>query len=82
MSNRDRPGNSTSNCELHFSSEHVTVLKPEDHAVFFDAIDNPPAPTVALRDAFVRYMERITSNHQGSEADVQSLSLDFPQTPR
>ncbi|MGL5116473.1 MAG: DUF1778 domain-containing protein [Beijerinckiaceae bacterium] len=31
-----------------------TLLRPEDHAAFFAAIDAPPAPTARLRDAFKR----------------------------
>jgi uncharacterized protein (DUF1778 family) len=32
-----------------------TTLKAEDYAAFFDALDNPPHPTAALRKAFARH---------------------------
>lgn len=38
-----------------------TVLHPEDHAAFFSALDTPPPPTDALRQAFARYQATITS---------------------
>ena len=37
--------------------EH-TLLQPEDYESFFTALDNPPAPTEALRQAAKRYHER------------------------
>ncbi len=39
-----------------------TVLQPEDHATFFAALDNPPAPTDALRAAADQYRRRVISN--------------------
>lgn len=36
-----------------------TVLQPVDYAPFFDAIDNPPAPSTALKDVFVRHAESV-----------------------
>jgi len=38
-----------------------TVLQPMDHKAFFAALDNPPAPTGKLREAFARHRETITS---------------------
>ena len=38
-----------------------TALQPADHAAFFEALDNPPAPTAKLRDAFARYRQTIDS---------------------
>lgn len=38
-----------------------TILQPVDHAAFFSALDNPPAPTDKLRAAFDRYKVAITS---------------------
>ncbi|HEX6860165.1 MAG TPA: DUF1778 domain-containing protein [Caulobacteraceae bacterium] len=38
-----------------------TVLQPVDHAVFFAALDNPPAPTEKLRAAFDRHKATVTS---------------------
>lgn len=34
------------------SAHERTVLAPEDREIFFAALDNPPMPTKALRDAF------------------------------
>lgn len=39
-----------------------TELMPVDHAVFFTAIDNPPKPTEALRDAFAQRQRRVASS--------------------
>jgi uncharacterized protein (DUF1778 family) len=36
-----------------------TALAPADHAAFFAALDNPPAPTAALADAFRALSERV-----------------------
>lgn len=36
-------------------SDHTTHLAPEDHQAFFDALENPPAPTDKLRAAFARH---------------------------
>lgn len=38
-----------------------TVLQPVDHQAFFDALDNPPAPTEKLRSAFRRHRGTIAS---------------------
>jgi uncharacterized protein (DUF1778 family) len=38
-----------------------TVLAPVDQSVFFRALDNPPAPTGKLRDAFTRHRSRVAS---------------------
>lgn len=36
-----------------------TILAPLDHAVFFAAMDAPPAPTDKLRAAFARHRETV-----------------------
>lgn len=38
-----------------------TKLAPVDHEAFFAALDNPPAPTEKLHDAFARREKRISS---------------------
>lgn len=38
-----------------------TVLQPVDHAAFFAALDNPPAPTDKLRGAFDRHRATVAS---------------------
>ncbi|MBY0334950.1 MAG: DUF1778 domain-containing protein [Acetobacteraceae bacterium] len=38
-----------------------TPLQPIDHAVFFAALNAPPAPTEALRLAFQRHREAVVS---------------------
>jgi uncharacterized protein (DUF1778 family) len=38
-----------------------TVLRPVDHAAFFEAIDRQPEPTEALTSAFVRHARTIES---------------------
>jgi len=38
-----------------------TLLDPVDHAALFSALDNPPAPTPKLRNAFVRHRATVTS---------------------
>lgn len=38
-----------------------TMLQPADHVAFFAALDNPPAPTAKLRDAFARHGQAIQS---------------------
>jgi uncharacterized protein (DUF1778 family) len=43
------------------NSHERTQLSPVDHAAFFEALDNPPVPTDALRDAFARHKERVVS---------------------
>jgi uncharacterized protein (DUF1778 family) len=38
-----------------------TLLQPVDHQAFFDALDNPPSPTDALRKAFASHKSRVIS---------------------
>ena len=38
-----------------------TMLQPVDHAAFFAALDNPPAPTDKLQAAFARHRGTIVS---------------------
>lgn len=38
-----------------------TSLAPVDHASFFAALDNPPAPTEALEAAFARHRDTVDS---------------------
>lgn len=38
-----------------------TTLQSIDHAAFFAALDNPPAPTDKLRAAFARHRETVVS---------------------
>jgi uncharacterized protein (DUF1778 family) len=38
-----------------------TRLQPVDHAAFFEALDNPPAPSDALRAAARKYRGRVSS---------------------
>jgi len=40
-------------------AHEVTHLEPEDHQAFFDALDNPPAPTEKLSAAFARHEEQV-----------------------
>ncbi|MGO1462565.1 MAG: DUF1778 domain-containing protein [Oleiphilaceae bacterium] len=40
-------------------AHEVTHLKPEDHQVFFDALENPPAPTEKLRAALTEHEQRV-----------------------
>lgn len=42
-------------------AEARTVLQQEDHEVFFTALDAPPEPTEALREAFERYRDTVDS---------------------
>jgi uncharacterized protein (DUF1778 family) len=39
----------------------MTTLKPVDHQSFFDALDNPPAPTEQLKAALQRHGETVVS---------------------
>lgn len=39
-----------------------THLQPVDHAAFFAALDRPPPPTRALREAFRRHRKTIISD--------------------
>jgi uncharacterized protein (DUF1778 family) len=38
-----------------------TTLNPEDCAVFFDVLDNPPAPKPELAEAFARHERMVVS---------------------
>ncbi|MDB5542334.1 MAG: hypothetical protein JWQ89_4061 [Devosia sp.] len=38
-----------------------TLLQQVDHAAFFAALDNPPAPTERLREAFERHRKTVLS---------------------
>jgi uncharacterized protein (DUF1778 family) len=38
-----------------------TLLQPIDHEAFFNALDNPPSPTDALRMAFDSHKSRVIS---------------------
>ena len=38
-----------------------TLLQPSDHAAFFEALDNPPAPSEKLRDAFAQHKAAIAA---------------------
>ena len=38
-----------------------TRLQPVDHVAFFEALDNPPEPTDALRAAAKKYRKRVSS---------------------
>ena len=56
----------TMNAAYKFAIETIAVhertsLQPADHAAFFEALDNPPAPTAKLRDAFARHRQTIES---------------------
>lgn len=43
-------------------AEHErTVLQPVDHTALFEALDNPPAPTKRLHEAFERHGKTVTS---------------------
>ena len=42
-------------------AHEATVLSPADHAVFFEALDNPPGPTERLREAFATHKRRVIS---------------------
>ena len=43
------------------AAHEATLLQPADYQVFFDALDNPPAPTDRLRDAFKRHGDTVVS---------------------
>ncbi|WP_430442251.1 DUF1778 domain-containing protein [Shinella sp.] len=43
------------------AAHEATLLQPTDYQVFFDALDNPPAPTDRLRDAFERHGDTVVS---------------------
>jgi uncharacterized protein (DUF1778 family) len=38
-----------------------TILTPVDYEAFFSALDNPPAPTSKLQDAFKRHRTTVVS---------------------
>ncbi|MBK1690920.1 DUF1778 domain-containing protein [Ectothiorhodospira mobilis] len=40
-------------------AHEVTRLTAEDHQAFFDALENPPAPTERLRVAFTHHRETV-----------------------
>ncbi|MFC7091835.1 DUF1778 domain-containing protein [Halomonas salifodinae] len=40
-------------------AHEVTRLQPADHQAFFEALENPPAPTDKLRAAFAHHEERV-----------------------
>ena len=42
-------------------ASETTSLSPANHAGFLEALDNPPAPTHQLREAFERNKARVTS---------------------
>ena len=43
------------------AANEQTLLQPVDHTSFFAALDSPPAPTNALREAFRRHRETVIS---------------------
>ena len=43
------------------AAQELTILRPEDQAVFFAALDQPPEPTPELRAALKRSRERTRS---------------------
>lgn len=43
------------------AAHQQTFLQPVDHAAFFAALDNPPAPTRSLVDAFKRHRRTVVS---------------------
>lgn len=43
------------------AAHEATGLKAVDHTAFFEALDNPPAPTNSLKDAFKRHRESVVS---------------------
>lgn len=43
------------------ATNEQTPLQPVDHTSFFAALDSPPAPTTALREAFRRHRETVIS---------------------
>ncbi|TAL36828.1 MAG: DUF1778 domain-containing protein [Phenylobacterium sp.] len=42
-------------------SAERTALRPVDHAAFFGALDQPPAPTDRLTAAFARHRKTVVS---------------------
>lgn len=43
------------------AAHEATSLNSVDHAAFFEALDNPSAPTKDLKDAFQRHHETVVS---------------------
>jgi uncharacterized protein (DUF1778 family) len=43
------------------AAHEATILQPADHQVFFDALDNPPAPADRLKEAFKRHGNTVDS---------------------
>lgn len=43
------------------AAHEQTFLRPVDHEAFFAALDSPPEPTTALRDAFRRHDKTVVS---------------------
>ncbi|MGI2036153.1 DUF1778 domain-containing protein [Rhizobium panacihumi] len=41
------------------AAHETTRLKSVDHAAFFDALDNPAAPTANLKNAFERHRKSV-----------------------
>ena len=49
--------------DIHTVAAHEsTVLTPADHITLFEALDNPPAPTSRLQEAFARHRQTIKTN--------------------
>jgi len=43
------------------SAHELTLLQPVDHGAFFAALDAPPAPAEALRNAFRQHRRTVVS---------------------
>jgi uncharacterized protein (DUF1778 family) len=43
------------------AAHEITVLQPVDHKSLFEALDNPPAPTRKMQDAFKRHRDTVVS---------------------
>jgi len=43
------------------AAHEATLLQPADHQAFFDALDNPPAATDRLKEAFRRHGDTVAS---------------------
>lgn len=41
------------------AAHEETILRPEDHAAFFGALDKPSAPSEALRQAFALHGRKV-----------------------
>jgi uncharacterized protein (DUF1778 family) len=48
--------------EATITVRELTVLTTDDNIVFFEALENPPAPTSMLQDAFTRHRQTIRTN--------------------